>query len=121
MLTAVVLANRNPGALVRTLGALVPGAAEGLVTDALVITRAFEQEAANLAEAVGAACLVAAGDPWFAAARTARQSWLLCLEAGEAPADGWIEAVGRFLSTPGEAASPRSPGDAPRSRHGGPI
>ncbi len=103
MITAVVLANQNPGALVRTLGALVPGVAEGLVADAVVVARSAGRDVAEVADAVGATWLVAPGDPWFAAAGVARRDWLLCLEGGDLPADGWIEAIGRFVSTPGDA------------------
>jgi hypothetical protein len=103
MITAVVLAPPNLDALVRTLGALVPAVAQGLIGDALVVTRVEIREAAEVAEAVGATCLVAPGDPWFAAAGLARRDWLLCLESGDVPADGWIEAVGRLVSAPGGA------------------
>ncbi len=42
MITAVVLASCSSGALVRKLGALVPGVAQGLVADAVVITSCIE-------------------------------------------------------------------------------
>jgi hypothetical protein len=100
MITALILTDGRIAPLAATLAALVPGVAEGLVADAVVIATKGDREIAAIAEGVGAAHLVAAkgDDPWSAAAAVARRDWLLCLEAGDVPAEGWIGAVERFVA-----------------------
>jgi hypothetical protein len=99
MITALVLAERGPEALATTLGALVPAVVEGLVGDAVVITRQASAEVANVAEFAGAALVLASADadPWRAGAARARRPWLLCLAGGDIPGDGWMRSVDRFL------------------------
>jgi len=98
MITAVVSTEGDVEALAATLGGLVPGVAQGLVADAVVVGRGPRPEEEAVADALGATFLVAAGDPWFAAAALARQDWLLCLRAGDVPLEGWIEPAGRLIS-----------------------
>jgi hypothetical protein len=104
MITALILTDGRIEPLAATLAALVPGAAEGLVADAVVISRSENREVAAIAEGVGAAHVTAAGgdDPWSAGAAVARRDWLFCLHAGDVPADGWIGAVERFVAFAGE-------------------
>lgn len=105
MITAIVQAAGSgvrPGteALAATLSSLVPGVADGLVADAVVVAEAGDAGAARLAEAAGAAhlALTAGGDPWRLAAPLARRDWLLCLDAGDVPREGWITVLDRFLA-----------------------
>ena len=42
------------------------------------------------------------GEVWSAGAAAARRDWLLCLEAGDVPGEGWIGAVERFVAFAGE-------------------
>ena len=99
MLTAVILAERDPENLAATLGALVPAVVEGLLGDAVVVARLADPAVANIAEIAGASLAVAPGDadPWREGGRLARRDWLLCLRAGDVPADGWMRAVDHFL------------------------
>jgi hypothetical protein len=101
VITALVHARHGPEALTATLAALVPGVAEGLVGDAVVLA-AEAGWAAPIAEAAGAdVVLLASGqDPWRAGAGRARRPWLLCLEDGDVPAEGWIGALSRHLARP---------------------
>lgn len=87
--------------LADTLGALVAGVAGGLVGDAVIVTAgAADAGLATVAEATGATLVVSgADDPWAAAARAARRDWVLCLEAGDVPAEGWIRTLDRFVGT----------------------
>ena len=87
-------------ALADTLSALVSGVAAGLVADAVVIVPAPDPGVATVVEATGATLVVApAGtDPWRAGAAAARRDWVLCLAAGDVPAEGWIRAVDRFIA-----------------------
>lgn len=108
MITGLVLVERGVEALAITLSALVPGVAEGVVGDAVVIARAADADIARVADATGAA-LVTIGpsqDPWTAGAALARRDWLLCLDAGDMPAEGWIRAVDRFTLTAAAAGYP---------------
>jgi hypothetical protein len=100
MITALVLAARGPEALAFTLSALVPGVVDGLVGDAVVLTRRADPDVAAVAEATGAALVtIAAGeDPWRAGAARARRAWVLCLEDGDVPAEGWVRTLDRFVS-----------------------
>ncbi|KAA2242176.1 hypothetical protein [Salinarimonas soli] len=101
MITGLVLVERGVEALAVTLSHLVPGVAEGLVGDAVVIARRDDEDVARVADATGAALVVIGpgDDPWTAAAGIARRDWLLCLRDGDMPADGWIRALDRFTLT----------------------
>ncbi len=109
MITALIRAGHGVDALAVTLSALVSAVAEGLVGDAVVLAAPGDQEAMRIADALGATFLpLAAGeDPWRRGARVAKRDWVLCLDAGDVPSEGWIRAVERFI-----AVSP------PDRRHG---
>lgn len=99
MITALVLANGRLEALATTLSALVPAVADGLVGDAVVLAPTPDQQAGRVAEAVGAAFVVVPGvDPWPQGAAVARREWVLCLEAGDLPSEGWIRTLERFVA-----------------------
>jgi hypothetical protein len=100
MITALILADGRLEALATTVSALVPAVADGLVADAVVLSRGHDAQIERAAEAVGAAFLVApAGDdPWAAGAAVARRDWVLCLGAGDLPSEGWMRAVDRFVA-----------------------
>ena len=106
MITGLVLADGGEEELAMTLlgttlGALVPAVVEGLMGDAVVIARQRAPAMGKLVEATGATLVVVSrgGDPWRAGAAAARREWLLCLDAGDMPGEGWIRAVDRFLAT----------------------
>jgi hypothetical protein len=98
MITALIRAGDDPRPLAATISALVAGVADGVIGDAVVIapTRAPALEA--LVDAAGAALVIVddGADPWRAGARAARRDWLLCLDAGDLPLDGWARALQRF-------------------------
>src|SRR3954471_18529433 len=105
MITALIRSDGALDALALTLAGLVPGVAEGLVADAVVLVGESLDEVSFVAEAVGAKVVVASGaEAWAAGARVARRDWLLCLEAGDVPVDGWIGALERFVAHQGEGA-----------------
>lgn len=87
--------------LADTLSALVAGVAAGLVGDAVIVTGATCSALDTVAEGSGATLVVRplGADPWSAGARAARREWLLCLEPGDIPAEGWIRALDRFVGT----------------------
>lgn len=104
MITAVIRSGQGVGPLAVTLAGLVAGVAEGLVADAVVVVDADDEATSRVADAVGAARLVLppGRDPWRAAAALARREWLLCLGAGDCPADGWVVALERRLAVSGD-------------------
>lgn len=87
--------------LADTLGALVEGVAAGLVGDAVIIAPAHDPSIDAVAEATGATFVVRSGGtpPWSDGAKAARREWVLCLEAGDVPAEGWIRTIDRFIGT----------------------
>ena len=94
----------DPDAIERladTLSALVAGVAAGLVADAVIVSGCACESLQTVAEASGARLVVRArgGSPWRAGARAARRDWVLCLEAGDLPREGWIRTVDRFVGT----------------------
>jgi hypothetical protein len=109
MITALVQAGHGTDALAVTLSALVSAVAEGLVGDAVVLSRDDDADARRIADALGARFVRLEGseDPWRRGAALAKRDWILCLDAGDVPAEGWIRAVERFI-----AVSP------PDRRHG---
>ncbi|TGE02609.1 hypothetical protein [Methylobacterium nonmethylotrophicum] len=92
-------------ALADTLAALVAGVAAGVVADAVIAAaHPDDPEVGTMAESTGAALVARGPSPWVAAAAAARRPWMLCLEAGDVPAEGWIRVLDRFGATaPAEA------------------
>jgi hypothetical protein len=87
--------------LADTLSALVAGVAAGLVGDAVIVTAQACPALETVAEGSGATLVVRppGANPWGAGARVARREWLLCLEPGDIPAEGWIRSLDRFVGT----------------------
>lgn len=87
-------------ALADTLAALVAGVAAGVVGDAVIAAaHPDDPEIATMAESTGATLVDRGRNPWAAAALPARRPWMLCLEAGDVPAEGWIRVLDRFGAT----------------------
>jgi hypothetical protein len=105
MITALISTDGRLDPLAATLAALVPGVAEGLVADAVVLSRGDDAAVAAVADGVGAAHvrIGPSSAAWAAGADVARRDWLFCLEAGDVPQDGWIGGVEAFLA---EASGP---------------
>lgn len=89
--------------LADTLAALVAGVAAGLVGDAVIVVPEVTAAIETVAEATGATLVARkrGASPWSAGARAARREWVLCLEAGDVPAEGWIRTLDRFIGTAG--------------------
>ncbi|MEE7450661.1 hypothetical protein MRF4_24245 [Methylobacterium radiotolerans] len=86
--------------LADTLSVLVSGVAGGLVGDAVIVAGRDSEAVAAVAEATGATLVLhRVGNPYAAGAAAARRDWILCLEAGDVPAEGWIRTLDRFVGT----------------------
>lgn len=85
--------------LADSLAALVAGVAAGLVGDAVIVVPTSTEAIEAVAEATGATLVVRTrgASPWTAGARIARREWVLCLEAGDVLAEGWIRTLDRFI------------------------
>lgn len=89
------------GRLADTLSSLVSGVAAGLVADAVIVSGAPCDAVGTIADEAGATLVLRSRgvSPWLVGARAARQEWLLCLEAGDIPREGWIRILDRFVET----------------------
>src|SRR3712207_1167067 len=98
MITVLVRVSHGPEALAATLSALVPAVAEGLVGDAVILADRQDETLAKVADAAGATFVVAERGSWTEGARAARRDWLLCLDDGDIPQEGWIRVLDRFVA-----------------------
>jgi hypothetical protein len=98
MITAVVRVEHGVEALAVTLSALVPGVTYGLIGDAVVLTRTRDEAVAEIADVVGASLLSGSDVSWRAGAGLARRQWILCLEDGDIPREGWVRVLERFIA-----------------------
>src|SRR3712207_4537815 len=98
MITVLVRVTHGPDALAATLSALVPAVAAGLIGDAVILADRQDDTLAKVADAVGATLVVAGRGSWTEGARAARRDWLLCLDDGDIPQDGWIRVLDRFVA-----------------------
>lgn len=87
--------------LTDSLSALVAGVAAGIVGDAVIVAGSASAAVETVADATGATLVVPARgrNPWIVGAGAARRDWILCLEAGDVPAEGWIRTLDRFVGT----------------------
>lgn len=100
MLTVLVSAESAMQPLVATFRSLMGATLEGLVSDVMVrgpaaLRPVCEPAGASLAED---------GEAVEAVLREARGRWLLALEAGAVPHEGWEAAVARHVARSGSAA-----------------
>lgn len=98
---SVVIPTLNDGRrLAPTLAALVPGAADGLLVEAIVADGGSTDATEAVADAAGCRFLpgpAERGARLTAGAATARAPWLLFLPPGVVPGEGWIGEVRAFL------------------------
>jgi hypothetical protein len=98
MITVLVRVTHGPEALAATLSALVPAVAAGLVGDAVILTDRQDDTLMKVADAAGATLVAAERGSWMEGARAARRDWLLCLDDGDIPQEGWIRVLDRFIA-----------------------
>jgi hypothetical protein len=98
MITALIRVTHGPEALAVTLSALVPAVTAGLVADAVVLVAAADEVVERVVEEAGATLALSPALSWSEGAQRARREWLLCLDDGDLPQEGWIRALDRFVS-----------------------
>ena len=100
MLTVIIPTQDSERALVRTLAALVPGAAAGLVSQVLITDGGSRDQTVAAADHAGCAVLDGPGPlgrRLKAAAEIARAPWLLFLRPGAVLESSWTAEVRLFL------------------------
>lgn len=104
MLSVIIDSPASEGPLVRTLAALVPGAAAGVVQDVVLVDRAKSDMAAHVADVAGCNHFAFEGPPGaalHAASQAARAPWLLFLKPGIALDASWIDEAAEFIRDQG--------------------
>lgn len=96
MLTVLLECRDNEPELAHTLAVLVSGAVDGLVSDVIVLDHGSRDGSAEVADAAGCRFLQDCDLP--TAIPKARGQWLLLLEAGALPQQGWVEEVFEYAS-----------------------
>jgi hypothetical protein len=96
MITVLVRVTHGPEALAATLSALVPAVAAGLIGDAVILAAKRDDELMKVADAAGASLVES--NAWADGMKLARREWLLCLDDGDIPQEGWIRVLDRFVS-----------------------
>lgn len=91
MLSVLIETRNDEEALARTLAALIGAAVEGVVRDVVVCDLGSTDRTRYVAEHAGCHFIGAGGVSAGIAA--ARSDWLLILEPGARPVDGWTDAV----------------------------
>ena len=100
MLSVVIATKDSERALVATLTALVPGAADGLIREVIIADAGSVDKTLELADGAGCRVLTLdrpTGSRLKAAAAAARGPWLMFLRPGIVPDAIWIAEVGRFI------------------------
>lgn len=101
MLSVIIETHNDEEGLARTLASLVAGAVEGMVRDVVVCDRGSTDGTRTVAEHAGCAWVEGG---IAAAIAAAKGDWLLLLEPGARPAEGWTEAVATHAAGSGMAA-----------------
>ena len=103
MISIVMACGDDDRQVMATLAALVPGAAAGLVRDAILVDRTGSDAIARVADVAGCDLLAFSGSQagaLKAGANAAGAPWLLFLQPGTIPDAGWVEECARFINEP---------------------
>lgn len=102
MFTAIILANTDAKAMTRTLNALIGATVSGLVRDVILLADIQNEIAGKIADFSG--CKLASPGDFAEIVLAAKTDWLLLLEAGCLPEEGWDESVENFAANARAAA-----------------
>lgn len=102
MLTVIMECRDQETGLAHTLSVLVAGAIEGLVSDVIVLDHGSTDGSSRLADSAG--CRFYSQWDMADVIRSARGEWLLLLEPGARPQNGWIEEIMEYVTVSGSAA-----------------
>ncbi len=100
MLSVIIATRESERPLVRTLAALVPGAAAGVVREVIVADGQSRDATVEVADIAGCRVLVAdapLAERLSAAAASARGPWLMFLRPGVILDATWVDETARFM------------------------
>ena len=89
MISVLIETQNSDEALARTLGGLVGGAVEGILSDVIIIDQGSVDQTHRVADAAG--CIFLQDQTLIDGFRRARSEWFLFLEPGARLLDGWME------------------------------
>lgn len=96
MLSVLIETRNNEETLARTLSSLIGAAVEGVVRDVVVCDLGSTDQTRYVAEHAGCHLITAGGIAAGIAA--AKADWLLILEPGARPLDGWTDEVAAYIN-----------------------
>lgn len=96
MLTVIIECCDQEGELAQTLSALVAGAVEGIVSDVVVLDNGSNDGTSKLADAAG--CRYHMTWDLRDVLAAARGDWLLLVEPGARPSQGWVDEIAEYVS-----------------------
>jgi glycosyltransferase involved in cell wall biosynthesis len=108
MLSVIIATHESERTLVRTLAALVPGAAAGTVREVIIADAGSTDATAEVADVAGCEVLVSRtplAARLRAAAARARAPWLLLLRPGTVLDPTWVDDTARFMEDDGRDAN----------------
>jgi hypothetical protein len=106
MISVMMDCGADDARLAMTLAALVPGAVDGILRDVTLFDRDMDEATRRVADHAGVN--VASPAAFHETIARARGDWLLLVEPGARPMDGWIEACEAHLARgPGKVAVAR--------------
>jgi hypothetical protein len=96
MLTVLLECRDNESELAYTLAVLVSGAVDGLVSDVIVLDHGSRDGSSRVADAAGCRFL----QQWDLreTISTARGNWIMLLEPGARPENGWIAEISEYAA-----------------------
>jgi glycosyltransferase involved in cell wall biosynthesis len=100
MLSVIIPTRESERPLVRTLGALVAGAAAGLVREVIVVDGGSRDATAEVADVAGCRFMVSGaplGARLSAGAALARAGWLMFVQPGTVLDATWTDETARFI------------------------
>jgi hypothetical protein len=109
MLSVVIATKDVECPLVPTLGALVPGAAAGVVREVILADGGSQDQTREVGDIAGCRVIVSSDSlaaRLSAAAALARSSWLAFLRPGIVLDSNWIDETARFIERAEHAESP---------------
>lgn len=96
MISVLIQCHNQETELVRTLGALVPGAVEGIISDVTILDDGSEDGTRKVADTAG--CNLYDSQELSNVIGKMRGEWVLMIEPGAKPLNGWIEGLGEHIS-----------------------